>query len=126
MNISLVVMEGKYGVIGTDDFSCSGYYIIKFYLSPYTLQAYLSIDGQVISSGEMLCEGTYLSPININSHYYDLQRTKSISTIFSLGKIINGSVNVICYDSKDVVPPCLRYISKNDCNTLSPLHIPMK
>ena len=30
----------------------------------------MSIDGQVVSSGEMVCEGTYLFPININSHYY--------------------------------------------------------
>ena len=63
-------MEEKYGAIDTDDSSCHGYYIIKFYSSPYTLQSDLSIDGQVISSGEMICEGTYFSPININSHYY--------------------------------------------------------
>ena len=43
-------MEVKYGAIDTDDYSCRGYYIIKFYSYPYTLQADLSIDGQVISS----------------------------------------------------------------------------
>ena len=41
--------------IDADDYSCHGYYIIKFSSSPYTLQEDLSIDGQVISSGEMLC-----------------------------------------------------------------------
>ena len=54
-----------------------------------------------------------------------LQRTKSINTIVSLRTIINGNVNVICYNSKYVVPPCLRSISQNDYNTFSPLHIPM-
>ena len=39
---------------------------------------------------------------------------------------MNGNVNVICYDYKDVIPPCLRSISQNDYNTLSPLHFPMK
>ena len=30
MNISLIVIEGKYGAIDTYDSSCHGYYIIKF------------------------------------------------------------------------------------------------
>ena len=66
----LIIIEEKYGDIDAEDSSCNGYYIIKFYSSPYTLQAYLSIDGQVDSSGEMLCEETYYFPININPHYY--------------------------------------------------------
>ena len=49
--------------------------------------------------------------INNNFHYYVLQISKSINTIVSLGKMINGNVNLICYDSKDIVTPCLRYIS---------------
>ena len=59
MNMSLV--EGCYGNIDSDDSTCHGYYIIIFYSSPYTLKADLSIDGQVISSGEMVCEVIYFS-----------------------------------------------------------------
>ena len=107
-------MEGNYGAIDTDYYSCHGCYIIKFSSSPYTLQADLSIDGQVISSGEMVCKGTYFLLININSHYYVLQINKSNNTIVPLRKPINGNINVICYDSKYVVPPCLLSISQND------------
>ena len=103
-------MEGKYGAIDTDDYSCHGYHIINFSSFTHTLQEDLNIDGQVISSGEMVCEGNHFFPININSHYYVLQITKSINTIVSLRKIINGYIKVICYDSKDVVPQCLRSI----------------
>ena len=53
-------------------------------------------------------------------------KKKSINAIDSLRKIINDNTNVIYYDSKDVVPQCLRYISQNDYNMFSPLHIPMK
>ena len=74
----------------------------------------------------MVCEGAYVFPININFHYYVLQKTKYINTIFSPRKIINDNVNVICYDSKDFLPPFLRSISQNADNTLSPVHIPMK
>ena len=68
----LIITEGKYDAIDTDDSSRHGYYIIKFSSYPYILQAYLSIDGQVICSGEVIREGTYFFPININYHYYVL------------------------------------------------------
>ena len=93
--------------------------------SRYTLQADLIIYVQIIYSREMVCEGQYLFPINTNSHYYILQKYKSINTFFSLLKIINGNVNVICYDLKDIFPLSLRSISQNYCNKLPPQHIPM-
>ena len=111
MNMSLIITEVKYGAIDTDDYSCHDYYIINYYSSPYTLQLKLSIDGQVISYGKTLYEGTYLFPININYHYYVFTKTKSINTIFTLRKIINGNVNVLYYDSTDVLPLCLRSTS---------------
>ena len=70
MNTSLLIIEGKYGDIDTDDSSFRGYYIIKFFSSPYTLQTYLSIDGKVISSSEMVYEVNYFFSVNINSTYY--------------------------------------------------------
>ena len=100
------------------------YYQIFSY--PYTLQTDLSINGQVISSNEMLCERTYFFLININFHDYVLLKKNSINTIIYLRITINGNVNVICYDSKDVLPSCLRSISQDYYNTLSPLHIPVK
>ena len=107
MKMYLIIMEGKYGAIDRVDYSSYGYYIIRFSPSLYTLQADLSIDGQVISSGGIVCEGTYFFPIIINYHYYVLQKNKSINTIFSLMTIINGDINVICCDLNDVVPQCL-------------------
>ena len=69
----------------------------------------------------MVGEGDCFFPININSYYYVLQK-KTNKIIVSLRTIVNGNVNIICYDSKDVVPPCLSYISHNNYNNLSPLH----
>ena len=54
MNMSFIIMEGKYGAIDADYSSYHGYYIINFSSSPYNLQEDLNIDGQVISSGEMV------------------------------------------------------------------------
>ena len=69
--MSLIIMEGKYVAIDTYDSLCYGYYIIKFYSSPYTLQEDLSIYGQLISSGEIVCQGTYFFPVNISyCHFF--------------------------------------------------------
>ena len=50
MNMSLIITKGDYGSIDADDYSCHGYYIIRFSLSPYTIQEDMNIDGQVIFS----------------------------------------------------------------------------
>ena len=110
MNMSLITMEGDYGDIDADYSSFNGYHIIKISSSPYTLKAYLVIDGQVISSSEMVCEGAYYFPIDINSHYYVVQKIQQYN--LSLGTIININVNIICYDSKYVVPTCLWYFHR--------------
>ena len=69
MNMSFRITEGKYCAIDADDYLCHGYYINKNNLSSYTIQADMSIDGQVISSGEIVCKGNYLFPINIKYNY---------------------------------------------------------
>ena len=68
--MSLVFLEGNKCDIDADDFTCNGYYVIICFPSTYTLKGHLGIYGQVISSGEMVCEGTYFFPTNINYHYY--------------------------------------------------------
>ena len=61
MNMSLIIVEGNYSDIDDDDYTCHGYYIIIFSSYPFTIQADLSVDDQVIYSGEMVCKGTYFS-----------------------------------------------------------------
>ena len=60
MKMSLIITDGNYGAIDADDYTCHDYYIINFFSSPYILQSDLSINGQVISSSEMVCEETYV------------------------------------------------------------------
>ena len=86
MNMSLIVMEGNCGTIDAGDYTCHSYYIIKFSSSLYTLQEDLSIDGQVIPSDEIVCEGIYFFSININSRYYIYKKIKSNKNIISKNK----------------------------------------
>ena len=111
MNIYLIINEVNYGDIDASDYACHSYYIITFSSSTYTLQAELNIDGQVISSGKMVCKGTYYFPININSCGYVSPKHKSNNTIEYLRKIINSNVNLKFYDYNDVVTLSLTKIS---------------
>ena len=46
----------------------------------------MNIDGQVISFVEMVCEGRYYSPININSHYQVFQKINQITQLYLWGQ----------------------------------------
>ena len=52
MNMPLIIQKGNYGAIYADDNSFQGSY-------RYTFQEDLNTDGHVISSGEMVYEGSY-------------------------------------------------------------------
>ena len=80
-------MKGNYGAIDADNYSCHSYYIIIFSSYLYTLQEDLNIDGQVVSSGEMVCERTYYFPINIKYHCYVSPKTNQIIRLYLLGKL---------------------------------------
>ena len=65
--------------------------------------------------------GTWRNLFLSNQYWFSLlcfTKTKPISKIISLRKIINGNGNVIFYDSKDVLPQYLWWISQNGYNTL--------
>ena len=126
MNMYLIINAVNYGDIDDDDYACHDYYMIRLSSFAYSLQVYLNIEVQVISSGEMVCEGKYYLPININYHDYFSPKNKTNNTIAYLIKIINGNVNLKHYDYNYVVTYSLRKFSQNDLSSLTPLHVPIK
>ena len=83
MKMYLIITKVNYGAIDADNYSCWGYHIIKISSSLDTLQSGLNIDGQFISSDEMVCEENYYFPVNINPCYYFSPENKSNNTIVS-------------------------------------------
>ena len=55
-----LVQSGMYGAINTDDNTSNGLYVIQFSSDSYTLQNNTTIDGQVISAGELVVKAQYL------------------------------------------------------------------
>ena len=57
--------------------------ILSDLIYPYNFQSDLNIDGQVIFTGEMVCEGNFFS-MNINSNYDVSPKNKPNNTILYL------------------------------------------
>ena len=59
-NMASLVQSSMYGAINTYDNTSNGFYVIQFISEEYTLQNNTTIDGQVISAGELVVKAKYL------------------------------------------------------------------
>ena len=79
-----LVQSGIYGAIDTDDNTPNGLYVIQLLSEAYTLQNNITIDGQVISAGELVVKAQYICSIQGNTDWYwkqqPLQHTIMVPT----------------------------------------------
>ena len=59
-NMASLFQPGKYGTINTADITTNEFYVIMFISESYTLKNNTTIDGQVISAGELVVKAKYL------------------------------------------------------------------
>ena len=59
-NMASLVQSGMYGSTNTSGKTTDGFYVIQFISEAYTLQNNTTIDGQVISYGELVVKAQYL------------------------------------------------------------------
>ena len=69
-NTSSLYQSGMCDAINTDDTTTNGLYVIQFLSEAYTLQNNTTIDGQVISAGELVVNEQYLYSTQENSNWY--------------------------------------------------------
>ena len=55
-----LVQSNKYGDINTADTTLHVYYVIEFISEAYTLQNNTTIDGKIISAGELVVKAQHL------------------------------------------------------------------
>ena len=65
-----LVESGKYGAINTTDISTNGFYVIMFTSGAYKLQENTTIDGQMITVGELVVKEKYLCSMQIYTNWY--------------------------------------------------------
>ena len=73
-NMASLVQSSKYGDINTYDTPTNGLYVIKLLSEANTLQNITTIDGQVISAGELVIKAQYLCSMQENTNWYWKQR----------------------------------------------------
>ena len=79
-----LVESGKYGVINTTDTSTNGFYVIMFTYGEFTLQENTTIDGQIITAGELVVKAKYLCSMQIDTNWYwNQQRKHNVITVLS-------------------------------------------
>ena len=59
-NMASLVESVKYGSINTTDKETNGFYVIMFTSEAYTLQDKTTMDGQIITAGELVVKAQYL------------------------------------------------------------------
>ena len=69
-NMALLVESGTYGSINTTDTSTKGFYAIMFTSGAYTLQGNTTIDGKIITAGELVVKAKYLCSMHMDTHWY--------------------------------------------------------
>ena len=67
-NMASLFESGKYGAINTTDTSTNGFYVIMFTSVVYTLQENTTIDGQIITTGELVVKAQYLFSMQVDTN----------------------------------------------------------
>ena len=84
-----------YGAINTDDTTTNGFYVIQFVSDAYTLQINTTIDGQVISAGELVVKAQYLCSMQENTNWYWKQQPLQQTIIVPTRTILHPRLEVI-------------------------------
>ena len=69
-NMASLFQSGMYSAMNTDDTTTNGLYVIQFISEEYTLQNNTTIDGQVISSGELVFKAQCIFSMQENTNFY--------------------------------------------------------
>ena len=87
-NMASLFESGNYGAINTTDTATNGFHVIMFTTEAYTLQDNTTIDGQIITDGELVVKAQYLCYMQVDTNWYWNQHpqqhvvTVSTRTIF--------------------------------------------
>ena len=90
-----LVQSGMYGDNNTADNTTNGFYVIRFISEAYTLQNNTTIDGQVISDGELFVKAKYLCSMQENTNWYWKQQPLQQTIIVPTRTILHPRLYVI-------------------------------
>ena len=75
-DMASLVESGKYGSIITTDTTTNGFYVIMLTSEAYILQENTTIDGQIITAGELVVKSQYICSVQVDTNWYWNQQPK--------------------------------------------------
>ena len=118
--MSSLVQPGLYGSINTDEITSNGFYNIKFISESYTLQNNTTIDGRVISAGELVVRAQYLCYMPENTNRYWKQQPLQHNIIVPTRTIIHPRLDVIIIrDVQDIAKNVLAVFKQKNNTKIS-------
>ena len=99
-----LVESGKYGAINTTDMTTNGFYVIIFESEAYTQQDNTTIDGQVITSGELVVKAQYLCYMKVDTNWYWNQNPKQHITTVLTRTILHPRLKVNAVTDFNTIP----------------------
>ena len=94
-NMASLFQSGIYGAINTDDNTLNGFYFIQLLSEAYTLQNSTTINGKVISGGELVVKAQYFCSMQENTNWYWKQRQLQQTIIVPTRTILHPNIGVI-------------------------------
>ena len=68
--MALLVESGNYGAINTTDTATNGFYVIMLTSESYTIQDNTTIDGKIITTGELFVTAQYICSVQVDTTWY--------------------------------------------------------
>ena len=84
----------KYVAINTTDTSTNGFYVIMFTSRAYILQENTTIDGKIITAGELVGKSKYLCSMQVDTNWYWNQKLKQHFITVPTCKILHLQLEV--------------------------------
>ena len=107
------VQSGMYVTINTDDTTENGFYVVQFISEAYRLQNNTTIDGQVISAGELVLKSQYLCSMQENTNWYWKQQPLQQNIIVPTHTILHPHLDVIIIRYVQDIPKYFFIMNKN-------------
>ena len=98
------VESGTYGAINTTYTSTNGFNVIMFTSGTYKLQKNTTIDGQIITSGELFVRLQHICSLQIDNNWYWNQKPKHHGIKLLTGTIIHPQHEVNAVTDFHAIP----------------------
>ena len=87
-NMASLVESRQYGDINTTDTETNGFYVIMFTSETYPLQDKTTIDGKIITVGELVVKAQYIFAVQVDTTWYCNQHPQQhVTTVLTRTKL---------------------------------------